>query len=67
MTFGMTLAEHLTMAASANMFYFAIHYENELNMKVAASNAKIKIHQLFFKQRIFGVRLTIAQWKTSGE
>ena len=67
MTFGMTSAEHLTMAASANMFYFAIDYENELNMKVAASNAKIKIHQLFFKQRIFGVRLTIAQWKTSGE
>ena len=67
MTFGMTLAEYLTMAASANMFYFAIDYENELNMKVAASNAKIKIHQLFFKQRIFGVRLTIAQWKTSGE
>ena len=67
MPFGLTLAEHLTMAASANMFYFAIDYENELNMKVAASNAKIKIHQLFFKQRIFGVRLTIAQWKTSGE
>ena len=34
----MTLAEHLTMAASANMFYFANDYENELNMKVAASN-----------------------------
>ena len=67
MPFGLTLAEHLTMAASANMFYFAIDYENELNMKVAASNAKIKIHQLFFKQRIFGVRLTIAQRKTSGE
>ena len=67
MTFGMTSAEHVTMAASANMFYFAIHYENELNMKVAASNANIKIHQLFFKQRIFGVRLTIAQRKTSGE
>ena len=52
MAFGMTLAEHLTMAASANMFYFAIDYESELNMKVAASNANIKIHQLFFKQRI---------------
>ena len=38
MTLGMTLAEHLTMAASANMFYFAIDYENEPNMKVAASN-----------------------------
>ena len=67
MTFGMTLAEHLTMAASASMFYIAIDYENELNMKVAASNVNIKIHQLFFKQRIFGVRVTIAQRKTSGD
>ena len=61
MTFGMTLAEHLAMAASANMFYFAL----ELNMKVAASNVNIKVHQLFFKKRIFGVRVTIAQRKTS--
>ena len=59
----MTLTEHLTMAASANIFYFAIDYENESNMKVAASNVKIKIHQLCFKQRIFGVRVTIAQRK----
>ena len=66
MTFGMTLAEHLAMAASASMFYIAIDYENEPNMKVAASNVNIKIHQLFFKQRIFGVRVTIAQRKTSG-
>ena len=62
----MTLAEQLTMAASANMFYFAIDYENEPNMKVAASNVNIKMHQLFFEQWIFGVRVTIAQWKTSG-
>ena len=55
----MTLAEYLTMAASANMFYFAIDYENEPNMKVAASSVNIKIHQ-FFKQRILGVRVTIA-------
>ena len=66
MTFGMTLAEHLTMAASAGMFYIAIDYENEPNMKVAASNVNIKIHQLFSKQRILGVRMTIAQRKTSG-
>ena len=66
MTFGMTLAEHLTMAASANMFYLAIDYENELNMKVATSNVNIKIHQLFFKQQIFGVCVTITQRKTSG-
>ena len=66
MTFGMTLAEHLTMAASASMFYIAINYENELNMKVAASNANIKIHQLFSKQQILGVRETIGQRKTLG-
>ena len=48
MTLGMTLAEHLTMTASANMFYFATDYENELNMKVAASNVNIKIYQLLF-------------------
>ena len=66
MTSGMTLAEHFTMAASVSMFYIANNYENELNMKVAASNVNIKIHQLFFKQRIFGVRVTIAQRKTSG-
>ena len=35
-------------------------------MKVAASNKNIKIHQLFFKQRILGVRVTSAQRKTSG-
>ena len=38
------LAEHLTMAASAIMFYFAIDYENEPNIKVAASNVNIEIH-----------------------
>ena len=57
MTFEMTLAEHLTMVASANM---------NQNMKVAASNVNIKINQLFFKQRILGVHVTIAQRKTSG-
>ena len=43
MTFGMTLAEQLTKAASASMFYFAIDYENEPNMKVGANNVNIKI------------------------
>ena len=66
MTFGMTLADHFTKAASANMFYFAIDYENEPNMKVAASNINIKIHQLFLKKRIFGVCVTIVQRKTLG-
>ena len=50
---------------SASMFYIVIDYENEPNMKVAASNANIKIH-LFSKQPILGVRMTIAQRKTSG-
>ena len=66
MTSGMTLAEHFTMAASANMFYFEIDYENEPSMKVVTRNVNIKRHQLFFKQRVFGVRVTIAQRKTSG-
>ena len=47
MTFGLTLAEHLTMAASACMFSITIDYENEPNMKVAASNVNIKTRQLF--------------------
>ena len=66
MTFEMTLAEHLTKAASTNMFYFAMDKENEPNMKVAASNVNIKIHQLFSRQRILGVRVIIVQRKTSG-
>ena len=40
MIFGMTLAEHLTMAASASMCYIAIYYKNEPNMKVAANKCK---------------------------
>ena len=44
------LPEHLTMAASA-MFCFTIDYENEPNMKVAASNVNIKIHQPFLNSR----------------
>ena len=67
MTFGMTLAEHFTMATSASMFYIAIDYENEPNMKEAARNVNIKVHQLFSKQRILGVRVTITQQKTSGD
>ena len=66
MTFGMTLADRLTKAASANIFYFAIDYGNEPNMKEAASNVNIKIHRLFFKKRILGVRVTIAQRNTLG-
>ena len=47
MTFGMTWAEHLTMVAFANMFCFATGYENELNMKVAASNVNMKYISCF--------------------
>ena len=66
MTFGMTLVEHFTMAASANVFYFAVDYENKPNIKVAASNVNIKIYQLFFKKWILGFCVTIAQRKTFG-
>ena len=62
----MTLAEHLTMVASASTFYIAINYENELNMKVAASNTKIKIYQLFSKQRILGAARSLQSGKHQG-
>ena len=66
MTSGMTLAEHLTMAASASIcFTSQLTMKMKPNMKVATSNVNIKIHHLFFKQRILGVRVTIAQRKTS--
>ena len=44
MTLGMTLGEHLTVAASASMLYIATDCKNKTNMKVAASNINIKIH-----------------------
>ena len=55
------LGKNLTMAASVNMFYIAINYDNKTNVKVAASNINIKMHQLFSKLRILRVRVTIAQ------
>ena len=64
MMFGTTLGEHLTMTISANMFYIAIDYENKTNMRVAANNINIKIHQLFFKQCILSVCVTIVQGKS---
>ena len=51
----MTLGEHLTMVASGSMFYIEFDYKNKTNMKEAASNINIQIHQLFSKQRILGV------------
>ena len=65
MTFGTTLREPHTMAASGNVFLIAIGYKNKANMKVAASNITIKIHQLFSEQRTLGVRVTILQRKIS--
>ena len=65
MTFGATLGKHL-MAASVNMFYVAIDYKDKTYIEVA-SNVNIKIHQLFSKQRIVGVRVTIVQRKISGD
>ena len=55
------------MAASANMFYIAIDYKSKTYMKVAASNINIKIHELFPKQRVLGVRVTIVERKISGD
>ena len=65
MTFGTTLREHHTMAASAKVFYIAISYKNKTNMKVAGSNINIKIHQFFSEQQILRVRVTTVQRKTS--
>ena len=64
MTFGATLKEHLTMAASANMFSIVIDYKNKANMKVGTSNTNIKIHHLLSKQRILDVRMTTVQRET---
>ena len=64
MTFETTLlAEHLTIAASANIFHIAIEYKTNIN--AAASNINIKIHQLFSEQRILAVFVIIVQRKTS--
>ena len=50
------------MAASTYKFYIAIDYKNKSSMKIATSNINIKIHQLFSKQWILGVRLTIGDF-----
>ena len=63
----MTLAEYLTMAASASIFCIAVDYKNEPNMTVATSKVNIKIHQLFSKPRILAVCMTTAKLKTSGD
>ena len=65
MTFRTALGEQLTIADSS-MFYIAINYKNKKNMKVAAININIKIHQLFSKQWwILGILVTIVQRKIS--
>ena len=66
MIFGMTSGKHLTMATSVNMFYITIDSKNKANMKVAASNIKIEMHQAVSKMQITGVHLTTAQQKISG-
>ena len=45
--------------------YYAIDYNNKTNRKEATSKINIKILQLFLKQRILGVRVTIVQRKAS--
>ena len=59
MTFAANFGEHIMMAASAYIFYIAVDYKKKTDMKVATSNINIKIRQLFSKQQILGVRLTI--------
>ena len=55
------------MAASADMFFITIDYKNKTNMKVAATNENIKMHQLLSRQRILGVNVTIVEAKISRE
>ena len=42
MTFRVTLGRHLMMAASANIFYVAIDYNNKTYMQVAATSINMK-------------------------
>ena len=67
MTFGITLGKYLVMAASANMFYIAIDYNNKTYMKVGANNINIEINQLFFKQWIPSDHGTSVSRKISGD
>lgn len=53
------------MAASADMFFITIDYKNKTNIKVAANNENIKMHQLLSRQRILGVNVTIVEAKIS--
>ena len=61
MTFGATLTEDLTMAAYAITFYIATDNKNKANVKLAATNINMKIHQLFSKERILVVHVTSEQ------
>ena len=63
----MTLRKQLMMAASANMFYVVIGYNNKTYMEVAASNTNIKIQQLFSIQQILGIHVTIVLRKILGD
>ena len=65
MNSGATLRKHLMMVVFANMCYVATDFKNKIFMKVATNNINIKIHQLFFKQRILGACVTIVQRKIS--
>ena len=67
MTFGATLGQHLMTAASPNISSAAIDFKNKKYMKAAANNINIETHQLFSKQWILDVCVTIVQRKTSGD
>ena len=63
----MTLGEHLPMAASTSMFYFAIDYKNERNVKVAVGNINIKIISCFLDSRFLVSKWPYCKRKTSGD
>ena len=56
MTFGMVLAEHLTMSASASMFYIAVHYKNKT---VAASKKILKYISCFLSKNLLDMKMVV--------
>ena len=66
MTFEMTLGEHPRWLLLLVCFILQLTIRMNQIWKCAASNRNIKIHKLFSRQRILGVRVTIVKRKTSG-
>ena len=64
-TFETTLGEQLSVAASANKFHMGIDYNSKTKYESSNQYNKHKIHRLFSKQQILGIRVIIVQRKIS--